>query len=156
MNIDLKSPGDEFYRKMCKARIEPVQRTIRLAHHAGVHIEIAHLVVTGWNDRDESIMELSRWLALVDPEIPLHLSRYFPHYKYDEPPTSEAFLRRALQIARQELKFVYLGNVAADNGSDTHCPDCGALIVERFGYRVKVVGLEEGSCASCKRKLPFK
>ena len=155
MNVDLKSPGDEFYRKLCKAHIEPVHRTIRLTHEAGVHLEIAHLVVTGWNDRDESILEVARWIAAVDPEIPLHISRYFPHYKYSEPPTSESFLGRALEIARKELKFVYLGNVPADGGADTVCPDCGELIVQRIGYRVKLLGLKGGACSQCGRKLPF-
>ena len=68
MNIDLKSPVDEFYVKLCKARIEPVQLTIQLAHQAGVHIEIAHLVVTGWNDRVESILATARWIASVNSE----------------------------------------------------------------------------------------
>jgi pyruvate formate lyase activating enzyme len=156
MNVDLKSPGDEFYRKLCKAHIEPVHRTIRLAHEAGVHVEIAHLVVTGWNDRDESILEVARWIAAVDAEIPLHISRYFPHFKYTEPPTSEFFLHQALKIAQHELKFVYLGNVASHGGADTLCPDCGALIVQRVGYRIELMGLKRCACAQCGRTLPLK
>ncbi len=156
MNIDLKSPRDEFYVRLCKAHLEPVQRTIRLSHAAGVHIEIAHLVVTGWNDREDSVLDLARWIATVDPEIPLHISRYFPHYKYFEPPTSETFLRRALEIACEELKFVYAGNISIDAGADTRCPDCGALIVERNGYSTRVVGLKKNLCSHCGRALPFR
>lgn len=156
MNIDLKSLDEDFYRRICKARLDPVKRSIVMAHEAGVHVEITHLVVTGWNDREESITDLARWVASVDDEIPLHLSRYFPHYRYHEPPTSEAFLRKALRLARRELKFVYLGNIAGEDGADTHCPDCGALIVERFGYRVNVIGLEGNTCSKCGRTLPFR
>ena len=156
MNIDLKSLNGDFYKRLCKARLEPVQQTIRLAHEAGVHVELTHLVVTGWSDNEASITELVSWVASVDDEIPLHLSRYFPHYRYHEPPTSESFLRKALHIARQELKFVYLGNIAVGDGSNTYCPQCGAIIVERSGYQTRVLRLRENACAECGRKLPFK
>jgi pyruvate formate lyase activating enzyme len=155
MNIDLKSPLDEFYVKMCKARLEPVQNTIRLAHEAGVHLEIAHLVVTGWNDREESIQATAEWIASVDPEIPLHISRYFPHYRYDKPPASEAFLRHAYELASRELNYVYLGNIAVPGSSDTVCPQCGALLVERQGYKIRLAGLEKGVCSRCGKAIPL-
>lgn len=155
MNVDLKSPLDEFYVKMCKARLDPVQNTIRIAHAAGVHVEIAHLVVTGWNDRDESIVATARWVASVDRDIPLHLSRYFPHYRYDAPPTSAAFLQHAWDLALKELNYVYLGNIAVSGSSDTVCPECGALLVEREGYRTRVTGLSGDRCSKCGRKIPI-
>ncbi len=156
MNIDLKSSTEEFYRKVCKARLEPVQRSIRLANEAGVHVEITHLTVTGWNDREEAIAAVANWIAAINPEMPLHLSRYFPHYRYHERPTSAAFLTQALKIARRELKFVYLGNIAGEESSHTLCPDCGTLLVERFGYQTRLVELREGKCGQCGRTLPFK
>ncbi|MFH1861504.1 MAG: AmmeMemoRadiSam system radical SAM enzyme [bacterium] len=156
MNVDLKSPQQEFYRKLCKAELDPVQRSIRLAYEAGVHIEITHLIVTGWNDREEVIEELSQWIAALDPEIPLHLSRCFPHYRYHESATSAAFLTKAHHLARKHLRFVYLGNVASEVGADTQCPDCKALLVQRRGYHTQVLGLKGDSCAVCGRKLPFR
>jgi pyruvate formate lyase activating enzyme len=156
MNIDLKSAQEEFYHRLCKAHLEPVQRTIRIAHEAGTHVEIAHLVVTGWNDREESVESLSRWIGSVNTEIPLHLTRYFPHYRYNQPPTSENFLRSALEIARRELKFVYLGNMAGEAGADTLCPNCGTLLVARRGYHIDIQGLSGDICAQCGRKLPFR
>jgi pyruvate formate lyase activating enzyme len=156
MNIDLKSMADEFYRRLCKASVSPVENTIKIAHDAGVHVEIAHLVVTGWNDREESILEVARWIASVDPEMPLHLSRYFPHYRYFEPPTSAEFLYKALEIARRELKFVYLGNIAGESGADTLCPDCGSLLIARSGYRIRIVNLKGDVCSQCGRRLPIK
>ncbi|MCX6641563.1 MAG: AmmeMemoRadiSam system radical SAM enzyme [bacterium] len=155
MNIDIKSLNDEFYRKICKGRLDPVLRSIRQAHQAGVHIELTHLVVTGWNDNEKSISELVSWIAGVSDHIPLHLSRYFPRYQYDEPATSEAFLLRALEMARQELKFVYLGNIAGGEGSSTFCPNCGALLVERSGYNVKLANLKKNRCGKCDLHLPF-
>jgi pyruvate formate lyase activating enzyme len=97
-----------------------------------------------------------KWIAAIDTEIPLHLSRYFPHYKYHQSATSESFMRTALHNARKELKFVYLGNIAGENGADTFCPDCGAPIVQRWGYRTNVLKLKDNACADCGRKLPFR
>ncbi len=156
MNIDLKSLNPEFYKRICKARLEPVQRTIEQAYRAGVHVEVTHLVVTGWNDTPESIKAVANWIASVDNELPLHLSRYFPRYRYDQPATRESFLREAWHIARKELKFVYLGNIAGEDGSDTHCPDCDALLVERWGYRTRLVNLAGNRCRQCGRELPFR
>jgi pyruvate formate lyase activating enzyme len=156
MNIDLKSLNDEFYRRICKGKLEPVQRTIRQAFQAGVHVEITHLVVTGWNDNEEALNALVSWVASVSDEIPLHLSRYFPRHRYSEPPTSETFLRNALRLARQELKFVYLGNIAGGDGSDTSCPQCGSLVVKRHGYTTSVTGLDGSTCSSCHLDLPFR
>jgi pyruvate formate lyase activating enzyme len=155
MNIDLKSIQDEFYQKVCKGKLEPVKRTIRQVHDAGVHLELTHLIVTGWNDREDLIAELVAWIARVDDQIPLHLSRYFPRYRYDQPATSESFLKKALEIARKELKFVYLGNIAGGEGSDTVCPGCGALLIERKGYQIQVAHLQKDRCAKCSLQIPI-
>lgn len=156
MNIDLKSLNEEFYGRICKAKLKPVQRSIRQVYEAGVHLEITHLIVTGWNDNESSIRTLVSWIAGLNDEIPLHLSRYFPHYRYSESPTSESFLGRALQIAREELKFVYAGNILLANGSDTLCPQCGSLVIERQGYTTRIIGLKDNQCARCGRELPFR
>ncbi len=156
MNIDLKSLDDRFYKKLCKGRLEPVQRSIRQALDAGVHLELTHLVVTGWNDNEQSITDVVSWIASLSDEIPLHLSRYFPRHEYSEPSTDESFLQRAFNIASQELKFVYLGNISGVVHSDSLCPGCGSLLVERTGYRTRIVNLEGDHCGHCARKLPFR
>jgi len=110
MNIDVKAFTDEFYRKTCGGRLEPVLRTVELAHQS-CHVEITTLVVPGMNDSEEEISSLVDWIASLDPSIPLHLSRYFPRYKFDLPPTPIDTLKRAKEIALKKLKYVYLGNV---------------------------------------------
>mgnify|MGYP005834477225 CR=1 FL=1 len=156
MNIDLKSMSDEFYHRLCKASVDPVKNTIKIAYEAGVHVEIAHLVVTGWNDKEDSIRDVVRWIASVNSQMPLHLSRYFPHYRYYEPPTSAEFLFKALEIARRELKFVYLGNMAGEKGANTYCPECGSLLIARSGYQIRVVHLKGNECQHCGRQLPIR
>jgi pyruvate formate lyase activating enzyme len=151
MNIDLKSFSDQYYQVNCHGRLEPVKETIKLC--AGrVHVEVTTLLVTGLNDTPGEIEELSRWVAGLDPSIPLHLSAYYPAYKVKLPPTSHAAMRVARDVARKYLKHVYIGNMAGfDN--DTFCPHCQAPLVTRQGYRVKVEKLAGSCCVECGRIL---
>ncbi len=158
MNVDLKSARDGFYEKNCHVRggLEAAKRTIEVAsgweedgHH--VHLEITNLLITGENDSEDDVRELAEFIAGVDPAIPLHLSRYFPTYKMTNPPTSEGSLRRAYDIARERLHYVYVGNVGREFAADTVCPDCGHALIKRSGYATKVTGVSDGSCANCGR-----
>jgi pyruvate formate lyase activating enzyme len=153
MNIDLKSIDPEFYRKLCGGNLEDVQRTIRISLQEGCHIELTHLIVTGQNDDIEKIRRLVQWIASVDTDIPLHLSRYFPHHRYLAPSTGSGFMNDAYQLARQFLNFVYVGNISVEGTSDTICPNCGTTAIQRDGYYVKVLDLISGNCVKCGRSL---
>ena len=65
------------------------------------------------------------------------------------PPTPLSTLETAKTILDRHLDYVYLGNVASSAGSDTICPRCGNIIIERVGYHARVVGLEGTRCARC-------
>lgn len=111
MNIDLKSFSQDFYKKVCNGDVEHVKDTIRLASSA-CHVEITCLVIPGLNDSPEEIEAMSIWLSNLSPEIPLHLTRFFPRYKMmDREPTPKAALVKLAEIANRHLKNVYLGNV---------------------------------------------
>lgn len=148
-NFDLKSIRPDFYRRICKGKLPDVQRTIRMAHDMGIHVELTNLLIPGLNDASEEILELVDWVYNIDPEIPLHFSRYFPHYKLDSPPTSEERLMFAHDAARRKLKYVYVGNVDGIGSSDTLCSQCGATLVHRRGYNVRVDGLDGNKCSAC-------
>ncbi len=110
VNLDLKGFAPEWYRKL-GGDLETVKRSIVLAAEAGCHVEVTTLLVTGENDGAEEIAALSEWLASVDAEIPLHLSRFFPRYRVtDKPPTPVETVYRLADIARKSLRFVYTGN----------------------------------------------
>lgn len=111
MNIDVKGFTASFYKEFCKATLENVKETVELA--AGrCHVEVTTLVIPGLNDALEEIGELSRWLASISKDIPLHLSRYFPNYKMqDRPQTPVETLRKARDKALENLNYVYMGNV---------------------------------------------
>ena len=110
MNIDLKGFTQAFYDKL-QGDLESVKHTIELAAKQ-CHVEITTLVIPGENDNDDDMREEAKWLAHIDPAMPLHLSRFFPHYLWiDKPATPIETLIRLQKIASVYLKHVYLGNV---------------------------------------------
>lgn len=148
-NFDLKSMRPDFYRKICKGKLEGVQRTITVAKEMGVHVEITNLLVPGLNDSEEEIKELVDWIYNLDPATVLHISRYFPNYKFDKSPTSPGKIQFAYDTAKNRLKYVYTGNIAGIGDSDTKCLKCGATLIKRNLYDVRVVGLDDNKCAGC-------
>jgi len=154
MNIDLKSIRPAYYKKYCHARLEPVLASIETAQKSCL-VELTNLVVTGLNDTDQDLSDLIDWVARLNPEIPLHFSSYRPMYKMSNPPTPIERLRRAYELAQEKLKWVYVGNVYMDVGEDSICPHCGALLVKRRGYVVRVNDLEGSHCGKCKTRLNF-
>lgn len=152
MNIDVKAFTDDFYRSTCAGRLDPVLRTVEVAH-GHCHIEITTLLITGLNDNQEEISSLVDWLAGVDPDMPLHFSRYFPNYKLDLPPTPEETLMRARDLARQKLHYVYIGNAPQLKSSSTTCPGCGTVLIDREGYRTQVGEISDGTCPGCGKRI---
>lgn len=111
MNIDLKAFDEEFYAKICKGRLQPVLEVIKRASR-DCHMELTTLIIPTLNDDQEEIAREVNWIyENLGPDIPLHLSRYFPCYKMKIPATPIATVERAAEIARKKLKYVYLGNI---------------------------------------------
>lgn len=110
LNIDLKGFTQKFYDQL-SGNLDSVKKTIELASKTS-HVEVTTLVIPGKNDSDEDMEEECRWLASVDPDIPLHLSRFFPRYRWDDlPMTPITTLKRLEAIAKHHLHHVHLGNV---------------------------------------------
>jgi pyruvate formate lyase activating enzyme len=149
MNIDLKSIRGEFYRNVVKGDLKSVLRTIAMAHRS-CHIELTNLLITGVNDSDEDIQDLIDWVHDLDPQIPLHFSRYFPHYKMHNAPTPQERLEYAYAKAKEKLHYVYVGNISIPGTNNTTCPRCGNLLIERdFFYVTRITGLEGRKCGNC-------
>ncbi len=152
-NIDLKAWDADFYRKETGGKLEDVQRFISQA--AGcIHLEVTTLVIPGKNDDPRQIEGIARFIASLDPGIPLHLSAYHPDFNYDVDPTPPQTVRTLAEAARQHLQFVYVGNLGGEQ-SDTACPHCGGLLVRRRGYAVTVEGIRDGACAKCGTRSPI-
>ena len=113
-NIDIKAMDDAFYRQYCGATLAPVLENILSMKAAGVHVEITNLLVTGLNDSEEQVGRLCQWMVDHNlQDVPLHLSRFFPRYKFKEPgPTPKKTLVAAREKALSlGIKHVYLGNI---------------------------------------------
>jgi pyruvate formate lyase activating enzyme len=159
-SISLKSLDPVFYKKVAKGELEPVLEAIRHIYlKKDRHLELSNLLVTGRNDNFEELEKTVNWiLKNLDENVPLHLVRFHPDYRYTHVDrTSIPFLKLARKRALEMgMKHVYLGNVyEEDEGMETHCLGCGALQVRRFGLHVEVKNLSHDSrCEKCGVKSP--
>jgi pyruvate formate lyase activating enzyme len=154
VNIDLKSFRDPYYRKICGATLRPVLDSIERSFHRGIWTEVTTLVVPGLNDSEEELRDVARFLARLSPDIPWHVSRFFPAYELvDRGPTPPATLRRAREIGREEgLHHVYVGNVFGER-EDTLCARCGEILLARSNLSLLANHLKAGACPRCQEPL---
>ncbi|WP_418307452.1 AmmeMemoRadiSam system radical SAM enzyme [Parasutterella excrementihominis] len=111
LNIDLKGFSDEFYRYV-KGEFDTVKEFIKAAVEHKCHVELTTLAIPTKNDDPEEMEREAEWIASISPDIPLHLSRFFPRYKVDDlPPTPAETIYRLKDIAQKKLKYVYTGNL---------------------------------------------
>ncbi len=153
LNIDVKAWQEDFYQRLVGGRLKPVIETVESACEAGAWVEITYLVVPGENDSDKDMKELTAWLGRINPGIPLHLSRYFPAYQLDIPPTPLSTLERLRHLARERLQHVYIGNAWKKGYADTYCARCGEVLLERGALELERVSLENGACPNCLETL---
>lgn len=156
-NIDLKSFSDGFYRKMTGGSLDPVLGTLKAIVKAGKHLEITLLVIPSLNDSAEEFSRMTDWIRNeLGPDIPLHLSRYFPSYKLSLPPTPMTALLQFAGMAREKLNYVYTGNISIGDYSSTFCPRCKAELIRRESYEVTITGLtSKGLCSECGEFIPI-
>lgn len=155
--VDLKSFQDRNYRKLGCVLQNVLDSIVRLKE-MGFWVEIVTLVVPGFNDGDDELREMARFLAGVSPDLPWHVTAFHPDYKMTDPPrTSADTLLRAYDIGREAgLHFVYAGNVpgAVGDRESTRCPGCDALLIERRGFTVLANRMQGGACPDCGRPVP--
>lgn len=158
MNVDIKAFSEEFYRTICKGKLQPVLETCELADELGIHLEVTYLVIPTHNDTKEEIQAFCTWVHdKLGKDIPVHFSRFHPHYKMrDVPMTPTDTLLKAREIAMEtDLTYVYLGNVPHGEYENTVCPNCGALLIERSGFRATITGLKDSKCSQCGADIPI-
>ncbi len=150
-NIDLKAFNNDFYRKLTGAELEPVKKSLLKIARSGRHLEITTLIIPGYNDNDKEIASQAQWIAgELGKDTPLHLSRYFPMYKREDPATPDETLKRLAKIAADYLNYVYIGNLSTETGQNTKCPNCQKVVTRRVGYNIKLQNLDQkGNCSSC-------
>ncbi len=156
-NIDLKSFREDFYKNICRARLKPVLENLKHLKKLGIWIEVTTLIIPGENDDPEELKDIASFIKdELGAETPWHISRFYPTYKMlDKPYTPEETLLKAYYIGKETgLYYIYIGNVPGNQYENTYCPNCNALIIERYGFRVLKVNLEEGyTCPRCGFKI---
>lgn len=155
-NIDLKSFSDDFYRRQCAARLQPVIETIRAMRRKGIWVEVTTLLIPGLNSTEDEIRQIIGFIRETDRNMPWHVSRFFPHHRLlDAPATSEESIFQALQMASaMGLTYLYAGNVTSGVWSDTRCSNCRERLIRRDGYHVTIGDLAKGVCGRCGTPLP--
>ena len=156
--VDLKSFDDRHYRQL-GGRIAPILDSIRRLHAMGFWLEIVTLVIPGFNDSDDELTRLAEFLSGISPDIPWHVTAFHKDYKMTDPDNTPAeTLLRAAEIGKRAgLRFVYAGNLPGYVGDRecTFCPQCGAMLVDRYGYHIRGYRLTPaGACPDCGTKIP--
>lgn len=155
LNIDLKGFTEDFYRRQTKGKLAPVLESLKFIATGNAHLEITNLVIPGLNDDETTFEEMVKWIAgELGPEVPLHLSKYFPQFEMDIPSTPSETLEKLFGLAKNHLRYVYLGNINDEKRSSTYCAHCGNLIVSRNRYSVSIQNLNKNSiCVKCGRSI---
>ncbi|MBN1522414.1 MAG: AmmeMemoRadiSam system radical SAM enzyme [Candidatus Aureabacteria bacterium] len=153
VNIDLKSMSDDFYKKVCSARLKPVLDNITLCYSLGIWVEVTTLVIPGYNDSLEELREIAMFIRSINKSIPWHVSRFFPAYQLNNVSlTPLKRLEEAVKIGREAgLEYVYQGNM--DEGENTFCPNCGKLLIIRTDFNTIENKIKDGSCPYCRANI---
>jgi pyruvate formate lyase activating enzyme len=155
--IDLKTMQDKQYRKLGGV-LQNILETIKLAHEMNFWVEVVTLVVPGFNDSNEELMDAARFLVSVSADIPWHVTAFHKNYRMTSPPnTSVDTLIRAAEIGQEAgLRYVYAGNLPGrvDPYENTFCPTCGEIVIERLGYVILGYNLSaDGTCPKCATRI---
>jgi pyruvate formate lyase activating enzyme len=153
LKIDLKSMQDRNYRQLGGV-LQHVLDTIERAHRRGLWVEVVTLVVPGFNDTSDELMDAARFIASVSKAIPWHVTAFHANYKMmDRSSTSGDILRRAAEIGEEAgLHYVYAGNLPGQLKpyEDTRCPNCSHTMIKRHGFIVLDYKLtDDGDCSHC-------
>ena len=157
INIDLKAFSDDYYTRLCKARLQPVLDTISyIAKETNIWLEITTLLIPGENDSEEELKKLADFIVSeAGPDVPWHISKFHPQYKYmNSLPTPIESLERAYEMGQSAgLHYIYLGNVPGSKSESTFCYNCGRMLIERIGYRIAGNNIQESKCPDCGTEI---
>jgi pyruvate formate lyase activating enzyme len=154
-NVDLKSFRDEFYKKYCGGRLQPVLDSLRKMKELGIWVEVTTLLIPDLNDSNEELSRIAEFVASLGTETPWHISRFHPEYEMtDRPLTPSSSIHEAVKTGKSfGLKYVYSGNLPGDSGENTFCPGCGRLLIGRYGFSIEQFALQNATCPYCGAKI---
>ncbi|PIW75824.1 MAG: AmmeMemoRadiSam system radical SAM enzyme [Candidatus Portnoybacteria bacterium CG_4_8_14_3_um_filter_40_10] len=156
-NVDLKSFDDEFYRKNCGARLQPILDSLKLMKKVNIWVEVTTLVIPTLSDSEKIFKKIAEFIYNeLGAETPWHVTQFSGviSYKLQHlPETPLKTLEKACQIGLDEgLKYVYSGNVPGLASEDTYCPKCRTKNIDRHGYQIERYD-KNGKCYKCGEDL---
>ncbi len=161
-NVDLKSFKDDFYRKECGAKIEPVKENLKLMKALGILVEVTTLLIPGKNDDTEELEAMADFIAKeLGVETPWHISAFHPCYRMTKGmPTPVASLEHAYKTGKNAgLRYVYTGNAPGLESENTFCHSCGKLLIKRYAYNIETYFIRDAEnsdslvCPECGIKM---
>lgn len=155
-NIDLKAFSEDFYHKFCGGHLQPVLENLKAIKKLDWWLEVTTLIIPGCNDNPDELRDMAHFIRdELGPDTPWHLTAFHGAAMMAAHPSTPLFqLEDIWHMGRQEgLHHVYIGNVQSLIGASTLCPSCGAMVIERRGYRTRK-GRTPGVCPSCKTTIP--
>lgn len=156
--VDLKGFSSQTYKRI--AHVPDfhgiLARIKRAKDQWGMHTEIVTNLIPGWNDDEDDLRQMARWIVdALGPETPWHITRFFPHLKLSHlSPTPISKLERARKVGMDEgLIYVYLGNCPGHSAENTYCPGCGNLLIERYHFQILQNHLKGSTCRHCGEQI---
>jgi len=162
ITIDIKGNAEQnFLRKYVGIpNSEPIFETLReIKNKTKIHIEITDLIIPKIGDDLKEAEKVCKWIVEnLGEETSIQFLRFNPTYKLvDLPPTPVKTLEKHYEVAKKAgLKYVYLGNVPGHKFESTYCPNCNAVVIERFGFNITGWNLDEkNNCKFCGYPIPI-
>jgi pyruvate formate lyase activating enzyme len=156
-NVDIKGFTDDFYKKNCNGRLEPVLETCERIKDKDIWLEITTLIIPTQNDSPFVLEDIAEFIAKdLGSDVPWHIARFCGLISWKLktlPETPAKTLKTAHDIGKKAgLDYVYTGNIASLSYENTLCPACGTLCVERENYIVDRYD-KNGCCPACGKNL---
>ncbi|MCM8778493.1 MAG: AmmeMemoRadiSam system radical SAM enzyme [Candidatus Omnitrophica bacterium] len=154
-NVDLKSFNNEFYKKICGARLEPILEALKIMKKMNIWLEVTTLLIPGLNDSEEEMRKCAEFVLSLSKDTPWHISRFYPHYRMRHiSPTPLTLLEKARNIGLAlGLRYVYTGNVPGDEGENTYCYNCREVVIRRYGFEILEYNINNSCCKFCKTSI---
>jgi len=156
-NVDLKGFTEDFYKKYCGGRLQPVLDTLKRMKEKNIWVEITTLIIPTLNDSEKVFHDIAKFIKNeLGLETPWHVSQFCGAISWKLqhlPDTPIETLKKAYEIGKKVgLKYVYTGNVPGLESEDTFCPKCNALVINRNGYIIKRYD-KNGKCPKCGENI---
>jgi len=154
--VGLKGFNEKFYQDIIRGELKFVLDTLVTIKEENLWLEIINLIVPGLNDDMKTIRKMCKWVYKnLGNDVPFHFSRFWPRYQLTNlPPTPQVTLECAREIALETgIKYVYIGNLPGHDASNTYCPKCGKMLIQRLGFSVEKNYIINGKCKFCGTKI---